>query len=140
MARTASTPNLQKPFATLEDMVMLALRQYGDSNPGTMDGDTKMMFIGFANDIIEEIIAHPYWLGAPPHYYTHQQETRMIPDTIMIAGLKYHYAVQQQSSKAGAYGPIYYRTMNRVLYNRLYGNTTIELGTVDVADGTQPQE
>jgi hypothetical protein len=55
------------------------------------------------------------------------QETREIPDPIMIAGLLYQYSIQQQSNKIEAYGPMYFKTINRILYNRKYGSGQIEI-------------
>ena len=63
-----------------------------------------------------------------------------IPDNIMVSGLLYHYAVQQQSNKIEAYGPMYFKMMNRVLYHRKYGSGKIEVSPWDVSQrpaGTQ---
>jgi hypothetical protein len=128
---SSSSPHLQTPYSTLDDLVMRALRQYGESNPGVIDGDVMSMFIDFANEIIEEMRQHPYWTGGEINYYRHQSETRPIPDVIMIAGLQYYYAVQQESEKVASKGPRYFRTMNRTLYNRWKGPARPELQAFD---------
>lgn len=133
-----SNPHIAGSYAPLETLAMTALRRYGDFHPGTVDGEVMMMFIGFANDIIEELRQHPYWNGEHLDYYQSQTDVRPIPDNIIVAGLLYYYAMQQQSSKIQAYGPAYYRTMNQTLWNRLNGGeyTQIQLRVVD--DGSNP--
>ena len=84
-------------------------------HPGTVDGEVMMMFIEFANLVIEDLRGHPYWDNPEINYYTHPSEVMPIPDNIMVSGLLYHYAVQQQSNKIEAYGPMYFKMMNRVL-------------------------
>ena len=104
-------------------------------HPGTVDGEVIMMFIEFANLVLEDLRAHPYWDNLEIDYYIHPTEHRQVPDQIMIAGLLYHYSVQQQSNKVEAYGPMYFRTMNRILFNRKYGNAKIELSPMDRGAG-----
>ena len=110
---------------------MQSLRRYGDMHPGTVDGEVIMMFVEFANLVLEDLRSHPYFDNIEVDYYTHPTEHRNIPDQIMVAGLLYNYAVQQQSNKVEAYGPMYFRTMNRILYNRKYGNSKIEISPHD---------
>ena len=124
---SSNNPHLTEPFSTLEALVMQTLRRYGDMHPGTVDGEVMMMFVDFANLIIEDLRAHPYWENPEIDYYVHMQETREIPDPIMIAGLLYQYSIQQQSNKIEAYGPMYFKTINRILYNRKYGSGQIEI-------------
>ena len=115
-----------------------SLRRYGDMHPGTVDGEVMMMFVEFANMVIEDLRSHPYWDNVEIDYYTHPSETRHIPDSIMVQGLLYHYSVQQQSSKVEAYGPMYFKGMNRVLYNRKFGNAKIEMSPLDRGEGNEP--
>jgi hypothetical protein len=129
---SSSSPQRHTPYASLDDLVMRALRQYGESNPGVIDGDVMSMFIDFANEIVEEMRHHPYWTGGSIDYYRSQSETRPIPDPIMIAGLQYYYAVQQESQKVQTKGPRYFRTMNRTLYNRWKGPGRPELQGYDI--------
>lgn len=140
---SANTPNVKEPYSTLETLTLQSLRRYGDMHPGTVDGEVMMMFIEFANLIIEDLRAHPYWDNPEIDYYTHPSEWRAIPDNIIVSGLLYHYAVQQQSNKIEAYGPMYFKMMNRVLYNRKYGSGKIEMSPWDKSQtpaGTQPYD
>jgi hypothetical protein len=107
-------------------------------HPGTVDGEVMMMFIEFANYVIEELRAHPYWDNLEMDYYIHMTDVRPIPDPIMVSGLLYQYAIQQQSNKVEAYGPMYFKTMNRILYNRKYGNAEIEMAPWDVSESNAP--
>tara|TARA_B100000287_G_scaffold399358_1_gene417551 strand:- start:29078 stop:29761 length:684 start_codon:yes stop_codon:yes gene_type:complete len=134
---SANNPHLGEPYSSLQTLVMQSLRRYGDMHPGTVDGEVIMMFIEFANLILEDLRAHPYWDNLEIDYYTHPTEHRQVPDQIMVAGLLYHYSVQQQSNKVEAYGPMYFRTMNRILFNRKYGNAKIELSPLDRGEGSK---
>jgi len=137
---SANNPHLNNPYSELESLVFQTLRRYGDMHPGTVDGEVMMMFVEFANLILEDLRGHPYWDNAEIDYYTHPSETRPVPDNIMVAGLLYHYSVQQQSNKIEAYGPMYFKMMNRILFQRKYGSGKIELSPWDKAQtplGTQ---
>lgn len=125
-------------YSPLDALITKALRRYGDFAPETAEGDVTLMFIDFANEIIEELRQHPYWDTTKQlNYYVSQTETRDIPDVIMIAGLLAKYATQQLSQKAQALVPAYFRTMNLVLYNRMVGNGPIEMTVVD--GGSNPR-
>lgn len=142
-----SNPHIRENNSTLQALAMQALRRYGDFHPGTIDGDVMLMFIDFANMIIDEVRAHPY---APTtsttingttttavtgiDYYVSQTDVREIKDIIIVQGLLYHYAVQQGSDKIQFYMPTYYNTLNRELWEAKNGNTKIQLTVVD--DGT----
>ena len=128
---SANNPQLGEPHSALQTLAQQSLRRYGDMHPGTVDGDVIMMFIEFANLVLEDLRAHPYWDNLEVDYYVHPTEHRQVPDQIMISGLLYHYSVQQQSNKVEAYGPMYFRTMNRILFNRKYGNAKIVLSPMD---------
>ena len=128
---SASNPHLGEPYSSLQTLAMQSLRRYGDMHPGTVDGEVIMMFVEFANLVLEDLRSHPYFDNLEIDYYTHPTEHRNVPDQIMVAGLLYNYEVQQQSNKVEAYGPMYFRTMNRVLYNRKYGNSKIEISPHD---------
>lgn len=108
-------------YSTLQILAHRALRRYGDMNPGTIEGDTSMLFIDFANEIIEDIRVHPYWNGGDIDYFVSLEETRPIPDMVMVMGLCFRYALQQFSDKQKLYGPLYYQTMNKLLYERNIG-------------------
>jgi len=102
-------------------------------------GDTILMFLEFANLILDEVRAHPYYedaytkgLMTDLDYYTSQTDIRPLPDAIIIQGLLYHYAVQQMSQKAQTYMGQYARTMNQRLLGILRGHGPI---TLEVMDG-----
>ena len=95
------------------------------------------MFIEFANMILDEVRMHPYWDGTQLDYYEHMSETRPVPDTIMIAGLLFHYSTQQASDKQETYGAQFIRMINQELWRRLNGNTKIQMKVTD--NGTNPK-
>jgi len=134
---SGTNPHLGDPFSALQTLSQQALRRYGDMHPGAVDGEVIMMFVEFANMIIEDLRSHPYWDNIEIDYYTHPTESRAIPDSIMVSGLLYNYSVQQQSNKVEAYGPMYFRTMNRILYNRKMGNAKIEMSPIDRGEGNK---
>lgn len=136
---SSSNPHLIEPYSSLEMLSFQALRRYGDMHPGSVDGEVKLMFVEFANLVIEELRSHPYWSAPDIDYYTHPSETRPIPDAIMVAGLLYHYAMQQQSNKIEVYAPLYFKTTNRVLFSRKYGSGPIEMSPVDRGVGNRPE-
>lgn len=137
VAQSVSHSHITDDFAPLEQLAIRALGRYGDFHPGTVIGDVSMMFLDFANEVIEDLRQHPYWGmlaqrdGITLNYYTALADKRPIPDPIVVAGLLYHYSLQQQSTKAEVYGPMYTRTMNSILWDRLNGNTAIQLRVVD---------
>lgn len=114
-------------YTPLQDLMLRALRQYGEMHPGTLDGDLVLLMLDFANEIVEEVRAHPYSQMPNLDYYTSATETRPIPDNIVRLGLVYRYALQQHSKKAESYGPQYYKALNATLYARLYGSGRIEM-------------
>lgn len=138
MAETSNTnPHVTDNFAPLETMTLQAVRRFGDFAPGTLSGDAALMFIEFANMILDEVRMHPYWDGTQLDYYEHMSETRPVPDTIMIAGLLFHYATQQASDKQETYGAQFIRMINQELWRRLNGNTKIQMKVTD--NGTNPK-
>ena len=154
MAETSNTnPHIRTRYSPLRTLAMQALRRFGDFSPSTVDGDVLLMFIEFANIIIDDIRQHPYsprtsivttvngqkittTSANDVDYYTSADEVREIDDQIIVAGLLAQYALQQGSEKIQIYQPNYHRTMNQQLWNALNGNTQIRLRVVD--DGTNP--
>ena len=152
MAETSNTnPHIRTKYSPLRTLAMQALRRFGDFNASTVDGDVVLMFLEFANMVIDDIRQHPYAARTTTttttngqtvttttanaiDYYTSPDETREIDDQIIVAGILAHYAVQQGSEKMQIYMPNYYRTLNQQLWNELNGNTRIKLRVVD--DGT----
>ena len=58
---SASNPHLGEPYSSLQTLAFQALRRYGDMHPGTVDGEVIMMFVEFANLVLEDLRAHPYF-------------------------------------------------------------------------------
>tara|TARA_R110001606_G_scaffold80419_1_gene185605 strand:- start:1927 stop:2550 length:624 start_codon:yes stop_codon:yes gene_type:complete len=131
-----SNPHIKNGRSPLQVMCMQALRRYGEFSPGTVDGDVLLMFLDFANMVIDDIRMHPY---APTSsttvsgvtstvpitfdYYESLNDVRDIDDIIIVQGLIYHYAMQQGSEKLQFYMPMYHRTLNQQLWRRLNGYT-----------------
>ena len=85
---SGNNPHLNSPYSNLEALVMQSLRRYGDMHPGTVDGEVMMMFIEFANLVIEDLRGHPYWDNPEINYYTHPSEVMPIPDNIMVGKIE----------------------------------------------------
>lgn len=118
--------------SNLASLVSQALTLWGMSAPGAVDGSTINSFLIFANWVVEEVNSHPYWENNDQvDYYTSSTQTTAIPDAIMVNGILFQYASQQESSRAAAYGQNFFRTMNKILWNRLNGNTPIEVKPLD---------
>lgn len=134
MAQSNTNPHVRETNSPLNTLAMQALRRYGDFNPGTVEGDVMLMFIEFANMIIDEIRMHPYYNGVEIDYYQSPTDVRAINDQIVVSGLLYHYAAQQMSDKLQIYTPAFQRTMNQRLWEQYNGNTKIQMRIMD--DGT----
>ena len=134
MAQSNTNPHIKENFSPLETLAMQTLRRFGDFHPGTVDGDVMLMFIEFANQVIEEVRMHPYHDGTDIDYYQSATDVRPISDQIMMAGLLYHYALQQSSDKLQIYMPMFNKTLNQQMWQKLNGNTKIQMTIVD--DGT----
>lgn len=131
MTRSDSNPHIRDDYSPLQTLVFQALRRYGEMAPGTIDGDTALMFVEFANAILDEVRLHPYAPDAELPYYEALTCARPVPDPVMIAGLLYHYSAQQGSEKIQLYMPGFYRTMNQHLWLAWNGNTAIRLRAPD---------
>ncbi len=136
--RSENNPQLRDRYSPLEKLMEQALRRYGEFSPATMDGEMKLMFLEFANMIIDEIRQHPYYDGTPIDYYTDLQQARAIPDPIIVAGLDFLYATQQGSQATPIKGQLYFRQMNQQLWYKLNGNTPIRIRPVDKRSDTNP--
>ena len=119
-------PTITDGRAPLEVLIMSALRQFGDFHPDTIDGDTVLMMIEFANDILEEIRNHPYWDDTVLDDYVSSTDVRPVPDRIIRTGLLAMYALQQGSDKGPYLEKKYFRALNQSLWQRL--NMTNEDG------------
>lgn len=134
IAKSDTNPHIREKNSPLETLALQALRRFGDYNPGTVDGDVMLMFLEFANMIIDDIRMHPYHDNTDLEYYESIQDVRPIDDIILVQGLLYHYAMQQGSDKIQVYLPTYNSTLNRQLWHKINGNTKIRMTVVD--DGT----
>ena len=110
---------------------MQALRRFGDFHPGTVDGDVMLMFVEFANMVIDDIRTHPYYDAVAIDYYQSATDVRKIKDIIIVQGLLHHYALQQGSEKMQMYMPTYFSTLNRELWQAKNGNTKIQMKVMD---------
>lgn len=136
---SVANPHREEPNSSLQTLTQSALRRFGDFAPGAAGGDLHLMFLEFANLVIEEIRAHAYWPPEVPlNYYTHPTDARPVPDDVMVAGLLAHYAIQQGSEKTQVYLPLYFRTMNARLWQAKNGNTPIQMRPRDVSPDTNP--
>ena len=122
MPSSESNPHIHDTYSPLETLIFQALRRYGEFAPGSVDGESILMMIEFANLVIEDVRRHPYWDGTQLDYYQSQSDVRPIPDPIVVAGLLANLAVQQASQKSQIYLPLYYRQMNQILHTRNIGN------------------
>ena len=131
--------SVQKPFAAvrasyspLENLIRSALVRAGNFSPARVDGEVMMMMLELANRVIEDVRRHPYWTGGDINYYTHQSESRSIPDLIMIDGLTAHYMIQQGSEKSALAMRMYQSNTTDIFYERSYGNAAL---CIEIRDG-----
>lgn len=127
MAESALNPPIRDEFSPLDQLIDQALRRMGEYAPGTVSASMKLMFLDFANMVVEEVRTHPYHEGEAIPYYTALTEARPIPDTIMLNGLVFHYKTHAGDANAPLAGSFFYRSLNGILYERTYGNTPIEV-------------
>lgn len=118
-------------YSELTALMDSALRRYGDFSPGDADPSLRLMFVEFANMVIDEIRMHPYWDGVEVPYYIHITDSRPIDDHVMIAALLFRYAEQQGSGKLQFYAPAYYRALNQSLWRKINGNTKLRARPTD---------
>lgn len=129
-------PQVTDDFSPLSQLIQQSLRRYGNFAAGSIDGETKLMLLEFANNTIEDLRMHPYWDDKNVRYYKSLEETRPIPDEIVKTGLVFYYAAQQDSAKLATNGGAYYRRMNQMLYERKYGDQRIKMVPMD--GGSRP--
>lgn len=131
-------PHIRDGFSPLEALALAALRRRGDSAPDLADAGLALMMLELANDVVEEVRAHPYWpKDQTLDYYTSLADARPIPDPIMSAGLVAMHALQQGSQAAGVLVGRYRSVLNQVLWNRLSGSTRPRMRVTD--NGTNPR-
>ena len=131
-----ANPQVTDDFSPLSQLIQQTLRRYGNFVPGTVDGETKLMLLEFANNTIEDLRLHPYWDNKDVVYYRSLEDKRPIPDEIVKTGLAFYYANQQDSSKQQGNAGMYFKRMNAMLYERKYGDQRLKLVPVD--GGSRP--
>lgn len=137
MANSDTNPHIRSGYSPLQTLIMQVLRRYGEFSPDTVDGDTALMFLEFANMVLDEVRMHPYHDNSELPYYLALSDAREVPDPVVVAGILYHYAMQQGSQKVQFYMPNYFRTMNQLLWQKLNGNTPIRMRVME--GGTNPR-
>lgn len=138
MATKRSTnPQIVSPYSPLEQLALVALKRFGEMGTSTVEAEAMVLFLSYANSIIDEIHAHPYWQkGVTIPYYTHWTESRKIPDTIMVVGLLARWALDQDSKKAPRLMGEYYSKLNSVLSTEKFGvGAEFSIQAVDVEGG-----
>lgn len=121
------SPNIKDGNSPLDYIMRRVLIRHGESSLDAADDAYIMMMVEFANEVIDQVKAHPYYDEATMapgglQYYTSQHDARPVPDSVMLAGLSYMYALQQGSSKTGPLQSIFFQTMNRDLWILLTGS------------------
>lgn len=124
-------PNQTDPYAPLTTLIDEGFMRYGNMNVDTIDGGIRQRMLRYANRIIEDIRIHPYSSTPALDYYVSIDDTRPIPDEIMISGLAYHYAKWMRSVDWRSFETDYRFMMNQILYQRKFGSGKIEMDTVD---------
>lgn len=124
----------QDNYAPLIDLVATAERRRGQMTAARLTGDQVLLYLEYANEIVEDVRSHRYWTilvnkslaPAVLAYYTDLNEKRAIPDGIMIAGLRAYAAEQAGSKKAKALFDVYRARMSMILYQRIHGGVPKE--------------
>tara|TARA_R110000764_G_scaffold8677_3_gene28745 strand:- start:5385 stop:5855 length:471 start_codon:yes stop_codon:yes gene_type:complete len=125
-------PTIKDDYSPLRELIKRAIRRFGDFSAASIDGDVELMFIEFANQIVDDYTEHPYYDGRENvGYYTSADECRAIQDPIILSGLIAHYSFQQASEKTQGYQALYYKTLNQLMWKALNGNTPIDMRPTD---------
>lgn len=119
-----------RDYSPLSSLIRSALRRYGDVSAGAAYPETSAMLLEFANMVVEEVNIHPY-TKAPVPYYIHTEDVREIPDPIVIAGMLYLYAEQQNSKKTEIYRAKFYMTLNTIMHRLTNGQSGIKVRPMD---------
>lgn len=134
---SGQNPHIAEPFSPLETLIEDAFQRFGNMSVDTLDGSIKRMLLRFANRIVEDIRIHPYGSTPDLDYYINLQDTRPIPDEIVLSGLAYHYSKWQSSTRTATFYTEYTQIMNQILYQRKFGSGKIQMNTVDKTSTTQ---
>ena len=123
--------------SSLEALALRAIRRYGEMAVSSVEGDAMALFLDYGNEIIDDILGHPYFpVGGVLPYYTHVSERRDIPDHILVQGLLAKHAKQQKSGKADEYLGDYFAKLNQVMARVKFGAAPeFEFQALDVPSG-----
>lgn len=121
----------------LEALALRALRRYGEMSPSTMEGDVLLDFVDYANEVIDDVLGHPYFpAGEHIDYYVHPSDRRAVPDHIMVSGVLYRHALQQRSQYAPKYEADYHVKLNQLMLRVKFGTAPeFRFQAVDYQDG-----
>ena len=135
--KKSTTPQIANPFAPLEQLSLRVLQRFGEMSASTVEGEVQLMFIDYANSVLDDVMSHPYWTkGVVIPYYTHQTDARPVPDNIMSAGILARFASDQESKKAGNYAGEYFSKMNQILHRMKFGvGAEYEMQQLDYPQG-----
>ena len=135
--KKSTSPQIVSPYAPLEQLVLRALRRYGEMSPSTMDADTMLEFIDYANSTLDDVMGHPYWTnGVTIPYYTHQTDARPVPDNLVLQGILGRYAVDKESTKGATYINEYFLKLNQLLARDKFGvGAEFSIQAIDVEGG-----
>ena len=126
-----ANPHIRDDYSPLSAIIMQVIRRDGEFHPSTIDAELAYMFLEFANEIVDDVLTHPYHTGEAIDYYTAIDEARPIEDTILHAGLHARYATQQGKGSMQYLVPMYARKLNQRLWHKLNGNTPIQMHIPD---------
>jgi hypothetical protein len=137
MAKKSSSPHITSPYAPLEQISLRVLKRYGEMSASTVEGEVQLMFLDYANSVLEDVMQHPYWpKGVELAYYVHQTDARPVHDSIMVAGVLARFASDQESKKAGNYAGEYFSQMNQILQRLKFGvGAEYEMQQIDYRQG-----
>lgn len=130
----SDNPQITDNYSDLQTLSSQALVRHGEFSSSTVLADVSMMFIEFANMVLEEVRNHPYADGTGLETvkdYVSFTDIREVPDEIIKAGLLFYYMEQQGDARAEQKYQLYIRTMNQRLWRLLNGNTKIQMRPVD---------
>jgi hypothetical protein len=137
--QTTTSPHISDGATSpLDVLARRALRRYGEMSPSTVEADTILGFLDYANEIIDDVLAHPYTeKGTSIPYATHQSEkVSAIPDHIFVSGMLFRHARDQKSKATARFEGDYYQKLNQLMTRVKFGvGAQFEMQAVDVEGG-----
>ena len=106
-------PHIKDTPSPLRTVIGQALRRYGDFSGASVQGEAASMFLEFANAVVNDWNFHPSLEKQDSvEHYVSVDESRALPDVVLLQGLLMHYAAQQASQKFPLYQGAYYQALN----------------------------